>query len=984
MLKIMGIALVSGLILGCSGNSSSTRTVDEEAITELGGRIGASTAGARVTAVAINAEGAPVRTLDDSNNLVFDGVFGVSDNTGNYEIILEDEQKGSTLVFIATNDSGDVGYRCESVNGCSGVPYLGNVSISENLDIRAGVSEVGDGSVVNINWITDLASSLARTVYIDAVSNGLSASDRADISQAILDDIDTAKTGVYNEYTIELANLHISKLFGLSDVIFVKPLGPSQITKSNDLSSAEFEESIYVGAIVAALPSLARDKSLSYMSVIELISGNLIQRKGQLLQKDSTGNEIALAEIYQYAASILQENINYFNSNDARVPAEANTVLSRFQQNISTLSNGQETNVQVDVPAELAGWATNIGKAKEFITDLTEALQNFWGEDPTKSSFVDPSHARRVDDYYLAHEAVYNQISPDLIGPTGLLNDILIGVGHLIDCKNGSASCSVADPKFVVSSSNSTVTIDNTLTLTLSPVESPLNEAGTFSDFDINFSATKNSLTRDGVLYEWTKDTISDGSIEETPYIRLSYAEAVITPPSLNDVNGSANVVDPTQITVVWPSLSFEKEISDAGVDSGLHEFTILFETNLLAVNDPVPGGNPEVRYNPFTVVFWVRSSDLSGGNVVNASAFLSQLRTTFSDVYYPDTKWPSTNQFFKNRDDNPVSIPEVVSLYRGVESLDNGVQVDVFDQELIGRPSIIRIRVYPYNASNDSTTTQACFVSKADRELISCSETTLLAGNTTLDSLLESNFKSGVLTNYSVRANGVYSIDLNEDPNERGYNLVSSDGTFNGFDIDVEYGPYTGTFSEPIVLGIDQFSLVFSSMLKEDDALTPIIVEASLTRKTEDLFSANIGYGYAEEDEFSEISDAVGVGVGSNSQGFRLEYVVSQEDIVNSEGVAETIEIEQGGWTIYRSGITLGGQEQSVLASVVSRVEYTQGDQEFACGANDSDKLSSAGDCEAVAYLTFRGALVATIREERDGVFVARFVDGSWMVLGE
>jgi hypothetical protein len=259
-----------------------------------------------------------------------------------------------------------------------------------------------------------------------------------------------------------------------------------------------------------------------------------------------------------------------------------------------------------------------------------------------------------------------------------------------------------------------------------------------------------------------------------------------------------------------------------------------------------------------------------------------------------------------------------------------------------------------------------------------------LLAGNTTLDSLLESNFKSGVLTNYSVRANGVYSIDLNEDPNDRGYNLVSSDGTFNGFDIDVEYGPYTGTFSEPIVLGIDQFSLVFSSMLKEDDALTPIIVEASLTRKTEDLFSANIGYGYAEEDEFSEISDAVGVGVGSNSQGFRLEYVVSQEDIVNSEGVAETIEIEQGGWTIYRSGITLGGQEQSVLASVVSRVEYTQGDQEFACGANDSDKLSSAGDCEAVAYLTFRGALVATIREERDGVFVARFVDGSWMVLGE
>ena len=982
MLKIMGIALVSGLILGCSGNSSSTRTVDEGAVTELGGRVGASTAGARVTAVAINAEGAPVRILDDSDSLVFDGAFDVSDNTGNYEIILEDEQKGKTLVFIATNDSGDVGYRCESVNGCSGVPYLGNVSITEDLDIRAGVSEVGDGSVVNINWVTDLASSLARTVYIDAVSNGLSASDRADISQAILDDIDTAKTGVYNEYTIELANLHISKLFGLSDVIFVKPIGPSQIAKDQELSSTQLQESIYMGALVGALPLIARDKSDSYTDVLTDITEVLRRGKGQLLQKDSDGSsgEVTLADIYSHAVVLLEENINYLKNEGARLPPEAESALSKLKTVLNSLKDGKETNVVVDVPSELASWTTNIGKSKEFIADLTEAIKNFWGEDPSKSSFVDPSHARRVDDYYLAHEAVYNQISPDLIGPTGLLNDILIGVGHLIDCKNGSASCSVADPKFAVSSSNSTVTIDSTLTLTLSPVESPLNEAGTFSDFDINFSATKNSLTRNGVLYEWTKDTISDGSIEETPYIRLSYAEAVITPPSLNDANGSVNVVDPTQITVVWPSLSFEKEISGAGIDSGLHEFTILFETNLLAIDDPVPGGNPEVRYNPFTVVFWVRSNDLSGADVINTSAFLSQLRTTFADFYYPDTKWPSANQFFKDRDDKPVSIPGVVSLYRGVETLDNGIQVDIFDQELIGNPFITRVRVYPYNASNDSTTTQACFVSKTDREPTSCSETTLLAGNSTLDSLLESNFKSGLLTNYSIRANGVYSIDLNEG----GYNLVSSDGTFNGFDTDVEYGPYTGTFSEPIVLGIDQFSFVFTSMLKEDDALIPIIVEASLKRKTEDLFSARVGYGYAEDDEFSEISDAVGVGVGSDSQGFNLEYIVSQEDVVSSEGVAETIEIEQGGWTIYRSGVTLGGQEQSVLASVVSRVEYPQGDQELACGVNDRDKLSSAGNCDAVAYLTFRGSLVATIREERPNVFVARFVDGSWMVLGE
>ena len=39
---------------------------------------------------------------------------------------------------------------------------------------------------------------------------------------------------------------------------------------------------------------------------------------------------------------------------------------------------------------------------------------------------------------------------------------------------------------------------------------------------------------------------------------------------------------------------------------------------------------------------------------------------------------------------------------------------------------------------------------------------------------------------------------------------------------------------------------------------------------------------------------------------------------------------------------------------------------------------------CEAVAYLTVRGALVGTIREERENVFVARFVDGTWMIIGD
>ena len=44
---------------------------------------------------------------------------------------------------------------------------------------------------------------------------------------------------------------------------------------------------------------------------------------------------------------------------------------------------------------------------------------------------------------------------------------------------------------------------------------------------------------------------------------------------------------------------------------------------------------------------------------------------------------------------------------------------------------------------------------------------------------------------------------------------------------------------------------------------------------------------------------------------------------------------------------------------------------------------LSSERECEGVAYLTFRGFVTGTVREERDGVYVARYIDGSWQVIG-
>ena len=38
---------------------------------------------------------------------------------------------------------------------------------------------------------------------------------------------------------------------------------------------------------------------------------------------------------------------------------------------------------------------------------------------------------------------------------------------------------------------------------------------------------------------------------------------------------------------------------------------------------------------------------------------------------------------------------------------------------------------------------------------------------------------------------------------------------------------------------------------------------------------------------------------------------------------------------------------------------------------------------CDAIAYFTFRGLVTGSLREERDGVYVIRYIDGSFQILG-
>ena len=985
MLKIMGIALVSGLILGCSGNSDRSSSIETDDVFSLVGTLNTDTNGALVTLAGIDSYGAARKTTNDNGEVIFDGFAALTESDGTYVIEFDEGFQGRTMVVVASEGAGVSQSVCAEVNGCGTVSYGGMVTLEaldeENdaglvfpIDIRAGVSEVLDGMTLNINWLTDIATTFARTIYIDSEINDSGLKDSDDISSQT----DTPKSGVYNEYTLELANQRLSKLFSISDIISVVPVSPYNITLPTDTSSVLLEEGIRYGAILAAIPSLARERSESTLEYVSVLSNDMRERNGQLLELHNDNNTLTLGGIYMRAASILEGNINYYSSRGASIPAEAEKALKKLQSLSSSMTVGKDTNVIVVVPENLSGWISSIDEAKKFLEDLTSSITNFWGDDPQESSFVPSAHGGLITSYYNAHDEAYNKFVPDVME---MLSEVVGAVKYLAGCINSTGSCDSTDI-YTINADAQSLTFQDNLKISFSSSDS----SGGVARFD--FILDDGFLESGDTTFYWRSGTSSTGTAVEDPFIRLTYSGDYTVPPSFD-------VIEPESIAVVWPSLTFEADLSGLSGYSGMHAFNILFETILNGINDPVfdqlypANDKSEVRYNVTTLVFWVRSvfSDISifidkaeDEEVVfsdssNYSAVLTDLRTTFSDLYYPSKKWPSNLEFFNTRPDPADEIPQMVRFFKGSEIVD-GESIGVFDKELIGEKYISRIRVYAYDAATDSTPIQACSVyvdTDSIKKIQACSEVTRLAGESTLESLILDSYEAGGLTNHAVKANGEYKIDLDE-----GGSGIVVDGEFIGIP-NGETNFFTGYFSQPFELGIDTLLVNLKSQTLFEGEYIPIDSYVYLQRSTNDIYNFIVEFTYDQEYRL----EGLDVPIGENVQWFKLNYEVNSDDVFDENGdYKKTIEYELGSLSIIRSGVVLSGSEELIAAEVSLSTDYTRGTAE--AGLNDRGKLSSSDDCDSVAVLTVRGATVGVIREERPNVFVARFVDGSWMVLGE
>lgn len=314
-----------------------------------------------------------------------------------------------------------------------------------------------------------------------------------------------------------------------------------------------------------------------------------------------------------------------------------------------------------------------------------------------------------------------------------------------------------------------------------------------------------------------------------------------------------------------------------------------------------------------------------------------------------------------------------------GVDELVTYLEVDVRDRD--GEPAIIqRYRLFPLSGETEKFNLQRCsvgFDAENKREAKSCDAKTEIAGEPKVETLLAG--LNGL--SFLVPGHGSYQMQLpteviiDEDGNEVTRPVFASDLGVGDSDV------VAGVLVAPLSLAYDLITLRIGGELYDrnpaDDAdgpvgIGPLIIDAKLKVLAKDVFDISLMVGY----DYRYLVDVVPT--GENAQSFYLAYQAGFGNLSAPE--------EIGSFLVFRGGVSIaGGDPESIgiFATSVAEYELTEAQTgTSACGVVNRD-YDVVGSCSNLAYLGYKGSLLAVVREERDGVYIARFVNGDFVPLG-
>src|SRR5690554_4162297 len=918
-----------------------------------------------------------VTGLPDENNegmLNYQSFYTQASGTATVVLPLNPGSKMRLFELVTLPANADINQaasvsRCQWVAGCKGSKKFGD-EFNPTYQWQSVVWDLRKDERVVVTPLTHLAAALAfEYAYAEQPHPDPNTPyDENPNTQTPL----WQETGYYSPYSVEQAISQVSKLFGLRNV---QNSFPADLTRINSLNSKDpisAKNSIRYGAILAAWAHLQETNA----EFTENATNEFLDNNAQIMQKDAAGSQVSVLTL-KTIYSLAKENLEKLPVNNAGIKSLITDVVNEFDSDLTKL-NAELTDTSPASIKDLFGdtafndYKLGVERTKLFVEDLVDGAtklidsEYFFGEeyDTALRGYID-----QQKQFFKTNKASLNTITAQLNEAQQLYVDSYLAKAN--SCASYTVYTWIKNCDYSANVMSLTDTKDKKITLQMQ------NVADNAQAVDIEI----NGELQEGDLIFKLKDSDTRKS-----RVRLFYAQAV------NEIQSKDE--EPIGYEHLWADFTL------FNAQQKTTEFTGNFSLLYRGVKNPeAEDSRAEQHFNIDTVRLSSRLSDEIEDEGKKdkeiASVFIAAQSST-ADTYYnpnpnPDEKFGKINGFFTEQSANAdEDIPELVSYKLGEELIHNQT-VKYFDFYIDDESAqSFRYRFYPdvvrnQNAAgqytvgnNDAITTHkmaVCPLSKKNDEWGvdgACSPAQVFNGKRDVQKSINALWQAGAFSYVDLPGKGEYFVEWPA--------TKKNDGCYELVKLSEEAEPVTITESAELVsaavLGLDTLRVTTEVMLeKQPRTLLDVLISAP----KEDRYNvtAALSHNYSNLTE-----DKIFVGTGNNLDRLIFNY--------NTDSSFKRM----GSLSVYKSGVTLAeskvdaelmvGLNQSYSDLPHEYVTASNGGQQICVTKNEPFKgptIDDAFDKEAVLSLTFRGVVYGSIRNER-GMWIARFIDGTWIPL--
>ncbi len=1041
-IKVLGI-LIAAFLYGCSGNSGSSNFEVGNNIKRFSGVVNnASVKGIYVAAIPIGKHGQ--FRLDSNNNV--EALTNSSDENGRYGFGISTSNVGPYVLtvtapsFDSESEANNAAkMSCQLAANCSVkgevVSFGEFYSVDTKRQWSAAVETISSGQFIVINPITEMAKAFGYTTYIN------------DGIEADLGNTSKSSANYYSNYGIVKGNSQTAALLGLGDILSKEPANLALLHNLNVNASTGIEESIRYGALLAAWQKLELEYNKDVLdgdpTFQQVLIKEFLVNQGQLYQSAAPAGQIlSLSQWYTTARDNLIEVKQYHAALNRSLPGEIERVIDRFEEEIDALNlNAGELTAATPVinGQYIEDYHDAVVKTKAMINYVSTLNANFatseYRDSIKASSALITSETRRLspefDRIFQSILSIYQYYLSCTHGACDSGSEWHAS-GNTFDSSNNTLM--IEQPAGTKLELSQELVFDD---------RNP--EGSTESNIHDLFLVGAIELNKDAAdPKDELRLELSDFSDENTvgvrSSVRFSFSKAVSQlpqqPNKLDPGMGATEDEDlvPDYIELVLPSFKlYDPSKVDAADEIKLAgSLTALMIANTDAGDLlKAPEERLGKRYNLANIKSTLRLSgqyqgatsseaELRDNALFYLEASASEAFVSGKDftAYFPDTQYPKFEAFFKPREGFEIGttspFPLVVSRkgtmnFPKLDTDGNASETEEVEVEYIELDYEIggleRYIVYPKLAGDDQYWGLICTAQPEDEDDLTAAGQgyTKTAQDSQGNEYQRSLLACPIRDKYDGSAspddfiNQVYVInkDVVNLREYNGHGAYRINYPITGEKLDpfpAGETSHNGTLEQSIVLGVDSMRMQFKPNLVSQSGtsfLPESMLDISLEWRTHDLIDVNAFLAFDTE---RVVNNPNGSGlpylaVGSDSESYSIAYRTDAEGNESGEYVMTWagVHFVDGGQKMERTFDE--NLKEGVFANVGSNVSY-QPDSDTTdekCGFFARGTKPTAGEeCDAIAYFTFRGLVTGSLRQEQDNVYVIRYIDGSWQILGQ